>query len=160
MSIGWIRRVSLVVLLVASVGASADNMIMARVPLRAELVIEYLNSSVEEHGYTIAHTQLCDGGMTDFGYKSDLYRVVFFGKIDEVRVISERHPELVSYLPLKIAVIAEKDETLLTVLNPEALAPYFADQALQIQLGRWRNDLISIFDDVRRSTAERIARTD
>ena len=160
MSIGWMRRVSLVVLLVASVGASADNMIMARVPLRAELVIEYLNSSVEEHGYTIAHTQLCDGGMTDFGYKSDLYRVVFFGKIDEVRVISERHPELVSYLPLKIAVIAEKDETLLTVLNPEALAPYFADQALQIQLGRWRNDLISIFDDVRRSTAERIARTD
>ena len=160
MSIGWMRGGSLVILLLASAGASADNMIMARVPLRAELVIEYLNSSVEEHGYTIAHTQLCDGGMTDFGYKSDLYRVVFFGKIDEVRVISERHPELVSYLPLKIAVIAEKDETLLTVLNPEALARYFADRALQIQFGRWRNDLISIFDDVRRSTAERIARTD
>ena len=39
---------------------------------------------------------------------------------------------------LKIAVIAEKDETLLTVLNPEALAPFFPDdEALQIQLGRW-----------------------
>jgi len=160
MSISWIRVFSLAVLLLTSLGVSADNMIMARVSLRAELVIEYLNSSVEEHGYTIAHTQLCDGGMTDFGYKSDLYRVVFFGKIDEVRTISEHHPELVSYLPLKIAVIAEKDETLLTVLNPEALAPYFADQTLQIQFGRWRSDLISIFDDVRRSIAERIARTD
>lgn len=131
----------------------ADNMIMGRIPLRAEIVQEYVQSSIEEHGYTIAHLQLCDGGMTDFGYKSDLYRVVFFGKIDEVRWISREHPELVSYLPLKIAVIAEKDETLLTVLNPEALVPFFADEAIQIQLGRWQSDLESIFSDVRRQTA-------
>ena len=91
--------------------------------------------------------------MTDFGYESDLYRVVFFGKIDEVQRISSDYPELVSYLPLKIAVIAEKDETLLTVLSPEALVPFFADEAIQIQLGRWQNDLNSIFDDVRRATA-------
>ena len=131
----------------------ADNMIMGRIPLRAEIVQEYVQSSIEEHGYTIAHLQLCDGGMTDFGYKSDLYRVVFFGKIDEVRWISREYPELVSYLPLKIAVIAEKDETLLTVLNPEALVPFFADEAIQIQLGRWQSDLESIFSDVRRQTA-------
>jgi uncharacterized protein (DUF302 family) len=160
MSRRWIRLLSLGVLLVIAAGASAENMIMARIPMRAELVIEYLNSSVEEHGYTIAHTQLCDGGMTDFGYKSDIYRVVFFGKIAEVRGISERYPELVSYLPLKIAVIAEKDETLLTVLNPEALAPFFADKELQIQFGRWHSDLISIFEDVRRSTARHIAKPD
>ena len=138
----------------------AENMIMGRVPMRAELVIEYVKSSVEEHGYSIAHIQLCDGGMTDFGYKSDLYRVVFFGKIAEVRMISERYPELVSYLPLKIAVIAEKDETLLTVLNPEALSPYFADEELQIQFGRWKSDLLSIFEDVRRSTAQHLAAAD
>ena len=33
----------------------ADNMIMARVPLRAEIVLEYVKASVEEHGYTVAH---------------------------------------------------------------------------------------------------------
>ena len=137
--------------------ASSDNMIMGRVPLRAEIVIEYVLESIEGHGYTIAHIQLCDGGLTEFGYKSDLYRVVFFGKIDEVRRISERYPELVSYLPLKIAVIAEKDETLLTVLNPESLTTFFTDQELQIQLGRWESDLNSIFKDVRRSIASRPA---
>jgi uncharacterized protein (DUF302 family) len=136
--------------------ATADNMLMGRVPLRAEIVLEYVKTSIEEHGYTVAHIQLCDGGMKDFGYESDFYRVVFFGKIDEVRMISERYPELVSYLPLKIAVIAEKDETLLTVLNPEALAPYFDDEALQIQLGRWHSDLVSIFEDVRRAIGRRI----
>jgi len=154
------RMLSLVALLVLSAAASADNMIMGRIPLRAEIVVEYVLSSVEEHGYSVAHIQLCDGGMTDFGYKSDLYRVVFFGKIDEVRTISERYPELVSYLPLKIAVIAEGNETLLTVLNPEALTPFFADEELQIQFGRWKNDLTSIFADVRRSSAGHLATND
>ncbi|MCB1775332.1 MAG: hypothetical protein KDI88_17090 [Gammaproteobacteria bacterium] len=137
--------------------AHADSMIMGRVAMKAELVLEYVKSSVEEHGYTVAHLQLCDGGMTDFGYKTDFYRVVFFGKVDEVRMITADYPELVTYLPLKIAVIAEKDETLLTVLNPEALAPFFDDERIQIQLGRWQSDLISIFDDVRRSIAARAA---
>jgi uncharacterized protein (DUF302 family) len=140
-----------------SLSASADNMIMGRIPLRAEIVLEYLQSSVEEHGYSIAHLQLCDGGMTDFGYKSDVYRVVFFGKIDEVRRISDRYPELVAYLPLKIAVIAERDETVLTALNPDTLAPFFGDEEIQIQLGRWRNDLKSIFADVRGAVSERLA---
>jgi len=147
------RALSLIILLLFSTTAAADNMVMGRVSLRGEIVLEYLTSSIEEHGYAIAHIQLCDGGMTDFGYKSDLYRVVFFGKIDEVRKISARYPELVAYLPLKIAVIAEKDETLLTVLDPDALAPFYRDRELRIQFARWKSDLMSIFEDVRRSTA-------
>lgn len=150
------RAVALILALLFTGVAGADNMIMSRIPMRAELVLEYLKSSVEEHGYTVAHLQLCDGGMKDFGYESDFYRVVFFGKVAEVRMISEQYPELVSYLPLKIAVIAEKDETLLTVLNPEALMPFFTDEKLQVQFGRWQSDLVSIFDDVRRSTGRKI----
>ncbi|MCB1787885.1 MAG: hypothetical protein H6953_10535 [Chromatiaceae bacterium] len=137
--------------------AAAENMLMGRIPMRAEIVLEYVKTSVEEHGYSVAHIQLCDGGMADFGYKSDFYRVVFFGKVDEVRKISERYPELVSYVPLKIAVIAEKDETLLAVLNPRALSPFYADEEVQIQLDRWHSDLISILDDIRRATGKRLA---
>ena len=125
-----------------------------------EIVFAYAKSSIEEHGYSVAHIQLCDGGMTDFGYKTDFYRVLFFGKLAEVRRISEKYPELVSYVPLKLAVIAEKDDTLLTVLNPEVLAPYFADAEVQIQLSRWHSDLESILDDVRRSIGKRIAHAD
>jgi uncharacterized protein (DUF302 family) len=152
---GLIRLFLVLTLLVGP--AAADNMLMARIPLRADITLEYLTGSVEEHGYKVVHLQLCDGGMSDAGYQSDIYRVVFFGKIDEVRMISERHPELVSYLPLKIAVMAEKDETLLAVLNPEALEPLYQDEALHIQFARWQNDLHSIFDDVRRAVAQRPA---
>ena len=137
--------------------ALADDMLMARIPMRAEIALEYVKSSIEEHGYSVAHIQLCDSGMSDFGYKSDFYRVVFFGKISEVRIITERYPELVSYVPLKIAVIAEKDETLLAVLNPEALLPFFAAEEVQIQLGRWHSDLVSILDELRRATGQGLA---
>lgn len=157
----WIKSLMLALLLASSTSqVSADDMIMGRVPMKAELVLEYVKSSIEEHGYTIAHLQLCDGGMTEFGYETDFYRVVFFGKIDEIRRISAEHPELVSFLPLKMAVIAEKNETLVTVLSPEALAPFYADEALQIQFGRWENDLKSILDDVRRAIDRRLAAKD
>ena len=140
-----------------AVAASAEHILMGRIPMRAEVVLEYVKSSVEEHGYKIAHLQTCDSGMGDFGDKTDFYQVVFFGKAEEVRWISEHFPELVSYLPLKIAVIAERDESLLVVLNPEALAPFYADEAIQVQLGRWNSDLLSIFDDVRRATGKQLA---
>jgi uncharacterized protein (DUF302 family) len=147
-------------MLLFSVGSLADNMLMIRIPMKAEIVLEYVKTSIKEHGYEIAHLQTCDSGLGDFDYKTDFYQVVFFGKVDEVRWISENHPELVSYLPLKIAVIAERDDALLVVLNPEALAPFYAEEAIQVQLGRWNSDLVSIFDDVRRATGKRIAVVD
>jgi uncharacterized protein (DUF302 family) len=157
MSTHLLRGLVLGLAMLLANAATADNMLMGRIPMRAEIVLEYVKTSVEEHGYQVAHIQLCDGGMKDFGYKSDTYRVVFFGKLEEVRTATERYPELVSYLPLKLAVIAEEDETLLAVLDPEALAPFFSEEAVKTQLGRWHSDLVSILDDVRRATAHRIA---
>ena len=92
-----------------------------------------MKASIEEHGYTVAHLQLCDGGMKDFGYESD-FTGWCFRQVDEVRMVSARYPELVSYLPLKIAVIAEKDETLLTVSIPRHWRLSSPTRPLQIQL--------------------------
>ena len=150
------RFVYLLVLAFLLAGAArAENMLMSRVPLAADIVLAYAQSSIEEHGYSIAHMQTCDDGLGDVGYKTDFYQVIFFGKADEVRAVSAKYPELVSYLPLKLAVIAERDETILTVLNPVALSPFFADETVQIQLARWHSDLVSILDDVARATAAR-----
>lgn len=156
MSTRLLKVLLLSAMLALAASAAADNMLMGRIPLRAEIVLEYVKGSVEEHGYKVAHVQLCDGGMKDFGYVSDVYRVVFFGKVDEVRWAVQRYPELAAYLPLKMAVIAEKDETLLAIVNPEVLAPFFPNEEVQIQLARWQSDLVSILDDVRRATGHRV----
>jgi uncharacterized protein (DUF302 family) len=152
-----LRLLLLVMLLSSPSWTWADEMLMGRVPFKAEVVMEYVKTSITEHGYAIAHLQLCDTGLGDFGYKTDFYQTVFFGKVEEARLIGRDYPELAPYIPLKIAVIAEKGETLLVALNPEALAPFYDDERIQIQLGRWNSDIVSIFEDVRRDIEARAA---
>ena len=140
----------LVILLVLSSGPGyAQPMLMARSTLDAEVTMESLQQALEAYGYTIAHIQRCDGGLADFDYQTDYYRVVFFGKIEEVRNLSSKYPELIPYLPLKIAVFAEGAETILSSFNPVDLAEYFDDPALKFQLVRWYNDINAIFNDLR-----------
>lgn len=124
-------------------------MMMARSMHNAEITMESLQEALEAYGYTIAHVQRCDGGLADFDYKTDYYRVVFFGKIEEVRKLSSQYPELIPYLPLKIAVFAEGNETVLSTFNPVDLSEYFDDPALNTQFLRWYNDISAIFNDLR-----------
>ncbi len=139
----------LILFLQLSANAAAETLMMVRAQMPFEYAMEELQTLLEEYEYAVAHTQRCDGGLTDFGYKTDFYRVVFFGKIDEVRTLSEKYPEIVPFLPLKLLIFAEKDETVLVAFNPETLSGYFNDPALKIQLKRWRNDIHSIFNEMR-----------
>lgn len=140
------------VLLLLATSASADNILMTRSYLPFEIAMEETQSLLDEYGYTVAHTQRCDGGLTDFGYKSDYYRVIFFGKIDEVRELSANHPELVPFLPLKMLLFAENEETVLVALDPQTLSPFIDDSEVKIQLRRWQNDILSIFNEMREKT--------
>jgi len=134
----------------------ADEMLMLRLNMKAELAVEYLQTSIEEHGYSIAHIQLCDGGMKDFGYESDTYRVVFFGKVDEVRRISESHPEFAAYVPLKMIVVAEGDESVVSIVNPRTFNQYYqGDEQMRIQFARWYNDIRSIFVDMSKAAGQK-----
>ena len=129
--------------------ATAQQMLMARSTQHFEVAMEVLQDAIRDYGYTVAHVQKCDGGMAEFDYKTDFYRVVFFGKIDEVRYLSEKYPEIVPYLPLKIALFAEKNETVFSAMNPMDLTEYFTDPQVKTQLMRWSNDIRSILHDVR-----------
>lgn len=145
------RHIALLLLLVLSLPALAvQPLLMARSQLEAERAMEILQETIQEYGYTIAHVQRCDGGMAEFDYKTDFYRVVFFGKLEEVRGILKRYPEMAPFLPLKITVIAEKEETLLTTLDPRALGRLFGnDPVLQVQFARWYNDLHAMLEELR-----------
>jgi len=142
-------------LALGSMHVSADEMLMARVMMKADLAFEYLVTSIEEHGYSVAHVQTCDEGMADFGYKSDFYRAVFFGKGEEVRRISAAHPEFAAYMPLKITVVAEKGETVLSIVNPRVFNSYYPDdRSMQVQFGRWHNDIQSMFEDLQQAAKQ------
>ena len=97
----------------------------------------------------MSHVQRCDSGLTGLGYETDGYRVVFFGKLDEVRQLSAEYPELIPFLPLKISVFAEGDESIVSVINPTSLGSFYPGEALARQFDRWENDLRSILRELR-----------
>ena len=148
------RALLLGLLLAGSSGGMADNMLdqrtlMVRTALDFERALGAVQQTLEEYGYSVAHIQRCDGGMSDFGYETDFYRVVFFGKVEEVRALSDRHPELAPFLPLKVLVAAERDESVLIALNPLALSAYFPDEDLAVQFARWYSDITAILEELR-----------
>ena len=136
-------------LLAAALPAAAQNILTARSAQNFERSMLLLKSSIESHGYTVSHVQRCDSGLTGLGYETDGYRVVFFGKLDEVRSLSAAHPELIPFLPLKISIFAEGDESVVSSINPAAMGALYPDEALRLQFKRWENDLRSILEEVR-----------
>ena len=142
--------VILLMLLAGAVSGTGQTLVMVRSPAKADHVMDVLKETILEYGYQTAHVQRCDGGMAEFHYKSDFYRVVFFGKVEEVREVLKRHPEMSPYLPLKIAVVAEEEETVLAAVDPRALAPMFPDDpGLQVLLARWYNDIKAMLEEMR-----------
>lgn len=108
-----------------------------------------LQKAIGEYGYTVARVQRVDIGLTSSGFATDKYRIVFFAKPEEVRHLSAKYPQLIPYLPLKITMFAEQDETLLTTFDPELLTTLAPDDEFRQQAMRWRNDIIAIFDELR-----------
>lgn len=143
-----IIKTLVMLVLLSSTSAQAENMIMLRLDQSFDNTMILMKEKLNEYGYKIAHIQKCDGGLTDSGYQTDLYKSIFFGKFQEMRDLTRDHPELIPYLPLKIAVIKEKDTILMVSLNPSTLSDFFPNNDLQIQFGRWESDIRAIFEEM------------
>lgn len=135
--------------LLGAPGASAQDLLMVRSAQHFPEAMATLQNSIHDHGYELARVQRVDIGLTQFGYQTDKYRVVFYGRPGEIHRIVERHPEMVAYLPLKVAIFAEQDETLVVGSNPARFAQFFPSPDLEVIFRRWESDLRSIMDDMR-----------
>lgn len=128
--------------------AAAEELIMMRSMQTFPEAMLALQDSIREHGYTVSRVQRIDVGLTGMGYKTDKYRIVFAGKIDEIRMLTEKSPQLAAYMPPKISIFAENGHTVLVTLNPKLYADIAGDAVDPLIFERWANDLHSIFHDV------------
>jgi uncharacterized protein (DUF302 family) len=127
---------------------AAEEMIMVRSVLPFPEAMLALQESIAAHGYTVSRVQRIDIGLTGMGYKTDKYRVVFAGKIDEIRELTAKSPELTPYLPPKVSIFAEGEQTVLVTINPRIYAEIAGDAVDPVIFDRWESDLRSIFYDV------------
>jgi uncharacterized protein (DUF302 family) len=139
----------LLLALSAPVQAGNDQLLMMRSLQGFPETMLALQQGIVAHGYTVSRVQRVDIGLTSSGFTTDKYRIVFFGKPEEVRRLSARYPQLIPYLPLMITLFAEGEETLLTTFDPELLTTLAPDEPFRQQAMQWRHDIIAIFDALR-----------
>ncbi len=142
------KSVLLLLLWLPAMPALAEDLLMARIPMTFPEAMLKLQNVLKRHDQILSRVQRVDIGLTSKGYKTDKYRVVFFGRLDEIREVAEKYPMLIPYVPHKIAIFAEEDETLIVAANPEHLFPE-KDPALQRFVRQWKKDLEAIFHDMR-----------
>ncbi|MBU0751253.1 MAG: DUF302 domain-containing protein [Gammaproteobacteria bacterium] len=110
-----------------------------------------LQNAITAQGYTLARVQRVDIGLEGRGYKTDKYRVVFYGKAAEMAALADKHPQLMPFLPLNIAIFAEGDQTLLSTNRPSVLGEFFPNSELKPVFERWEKDLLEILEKVRQA---------
>jgi uncharacterized protein (DUF302 family) len=143
----WIGTVWLTVLL--STPAAAADLLMTRVNRLFPEAMTLLQSAISSRGYTITRLQQVNENLERRAFKSDMYRVVYFGKHEEVRRATARNPELIPFLPLNITIFAEEDQTILVASHPQMLREFFADPELKPLFEHWEKDMVEIMDEVR-----------
>ncbi len=149
-----IKRLLLLLFLFASTvfssaqAVDSGGMIMVRSTESFPEAMSLLQDSIRKQGYTLSRVQRVDIGLTAKGYKTDKYRIVFLGKGDEIIELSQKYPQLIPYLPLKVAIFAEADSTLLVTVNPVVYRDMFRIPELVPVFERWQADLKSILNSV------------
>ena len=129
--------------------AHADEMLIVRSAQNFEEAMSTLQAAIKEQGYKVTRVQRIDVGLEAKGYKTDRYRVVFYGKPGEFEALAAQHPDLVPYLPLSVAIYAEEGSTILTTARPGLLKQFYPEANLKPVFERWEKDLVKIFDTVR-----------
>jgi len=148
----YLKRILLSLFVFTNLQASlyADELIMARSTEDFPETMLMLQNVIKKQGYIPSRVQRVDIGLTKSGYQTDKYRVVFFGKADEIKKISVQLPELIPYLPLKISIFAEDGQTILTTLDPMSFDKMYPNSNLTPVFKRWANDVNTMFNEIRR----------
>ncbi len=124
------------------------EMIMVRSSEAFPETMAMLQEAIKKHGYELSRIQRVDVGLSKKGYKTDKYRVVFFGKGKQIQEISAKYPQLIPYLPLKIAIFAEEENTILISVNPTIYNDLFKYPELKPTFDIWLKDIIKILNSV------------
>ena len=144
-----IKFVLLVIMVSVTLPLFAGDLLMVRTRQDFPEAMLLLQTSVKEHGYQVTRVQRIDIGLTGMGYKTDKYRIVFVAKPKEMQYLVNKYPVLAAYMPPKISILAEDDETVLVTANPMIYAEMIDDEEDKVIFSRWESDVYSVFEDIR-----------
>lgn len=125
--------------------SKADEVLKAHCNMSFPEAMMELQQAINQSGYKIARIQKVDKGLQGRGYKTEKYRIIFFGRPNEITSLKQKYPEVIPLLPLKIALYADKEKTVAVVANPKMYSKLYDNKELNIIFMRWQDDINSIF---------------
>lgn len=140
---------TLLLLLALAGSVRADGLLMARSLQMFPEAMTSLQNAVSARGYTVTRLQEVNENLARRDFKSDMYRVVFFGKYEEIKALTAQYPQLIPFLPLNITIFAEGNQAILVSAHPRELERFFPYPRLKPVFERWEKDVTEILDEVR-----------
>ena len=137
-------------LLLVITTSRAEGLLMARTIQNFPEAMLKLQDTIRNTGYTISRIQRIDIGLTKSGYATDKYRIVFFATEKEIALISKQYPHLLPFIPWKIAIFAEQQDTLLVSADPMQFSNKHYPGADKYLL-KWQKDIEKILNILRES---------
>lgn len=134
--------------------AQASNLMMVRSKLPFVQAENLLKAQIEAHGYTVSSAKRIDIDLVAIGMTKGAYRVVQFGKPNEIKKLTNEFPEMIPFLPLQVVIFAEWEETLFVTLSPSFYSQIAPQGNLASIYTRWAQDLGSILNMMRQKGAE------
>ena len=140
---------AIIVILMTSGSLLAGDLLMVRSQLSFSDAQSRVEKEVNTLGYFTSTAKRVDIDLVSAGFSRETYRVIAFGKPDQIKKLAEAYPELTPFLPPQIVIFGERKETLLVALSPLYLAEFFTQPELVDTFKRWENDLQTILENVR-----------
>jgi uncharacterized protein (DUF302 family) len=106
--------------------------------------------AITDSGYQVVRVQRVDVGLSSSGFKTAEYRLVFFGRAQDMQALPRIEPELMAYMPLKMVIFAEGETTVIVMQNPAMLARLFPQAELRPYFQRWEKDVRTLLDRMAR----------
>jgi len=142
-------RALIVLCLLASAPLLAGELLMVRSPLTFPEAQPRLEEAIQAQGYALSQAERVDIDLVAIGFSHGNYRVVSYGRPEEIKMLSRRYPELMPFLPLQVVIFGERGSSLLVAINPLYLQQFFSQPELAKVFNRWNYDLERILENVR-----------
>lgn len=141
-------KIFFTVILLLPLLCSAENFSLHRSKQAFPEAMLSLQEAIADHGYTISRIQHVDKGLKKSGYETDKYRIVFFGKPEIINWLKHSEPALIPYLPLRVVIFAEGDETLLFSTSLKYSLPTTKDHDVEVVINQLDSDIAGIINQV------------
>jgi uncharacterized protein (DUF302 family) len=111
------------------------------------VALDEVTAAAQNSGYQVVKIQPIDQALVKRGYPDPGIRILFIGKSTTMDQAMKINPRLLSVLPLRLSLIVEGKDTLVSSDDLEMWKEMFPDPETAQLVDTWQRDLKSILGD-------------